>query len=386
MLTKINNNVSYFSRMLKKAVLLFSLFFFCIQHSNAEEFISPQHEDISYHGRFEFRDINTVTFAWPGSCIEFNLEAQHLVFKLSQFSVSDTNHYGSKNYYYLLDNDEAPIKFWCGSIDSTYRFELPASQSSHNLRIYKLTESHVGIGAFHGLLLNEGHHLIERKKVHQTKIEFIGNSITCGYGNEGDNQHCDFSPQTENNYLSYAAIAAREIDYDPSFIAWSGKGVLRNYDMDSIHTLPSIFNRTIALEDKEWSFEKHEAPEIVVINLGTNDYAHQNPDSVKFQQAYSQLIFQVRYYYPDAKIVCLIGPMMSEGWPKNHHVLSSFSNTLTSLLQQLRTIGVANLYSFEMKAQGDYGYGCDWHPSVKQHAINGLELAAFLRAEVITKN
>ena len=62
------------------------------------------------------------------------------------------------------------------------------------------------------------------------KIEFIGNSITCGYGNEGTNKFQGFEYETENHYYSYAAITARNLKAQHWVVARSGIGAYRNYN------------------------------------------------------------------------------------------------------------------------------------------------------------
>ena len=371
--------------MQKKALILTYILLFLFNLCKASTLIQPQDERIEYVGRFNFSNDKKVSFSWPGSSIKFVIKAKSISFKLSNFSVADTKHYGNHANYYLLVDDLEPIKFACGSFDSTYTFS-GYENTVHDIEIYKLTESHVGLATFGGLLLEENDTLIERKKIHQSKIEFIGNSITCGYGLEGKDQHCDFSPDTENNYLSYAAIASREINYSPTFLAWSGKGVLRNYDMDSIHTLPPLYERSIPLQKQAWEFEKYPSPQIVVINLGTNDFAHHNPDSIKFIQAYCQLIFQIRHHHPNAKIVCIVSQMMNNSWPKGHFVRDTFTKYITQLVKELNQIEMKNIYICELSSQGNHGYGCDWHPSKKQHQVNGDELATFLKNKVIPDN
>ena len=91
------------------------------------------------------------------------------------------------------------------------------------------------------------------------KIEVIGDSISCGYGDEGLNATCPFDievrregkcpdgplppdfeekypdcnvarvPFTENQYLSYGSLVGRHLDADVSTLCWSGRGVQRNY-------------------------------------------------------------------------------------------------------------------------------------------------------------
>ena len=57
-------------------------------------------------------------------------------------------------------------------------------------------------------------------------MEVIGDSISCGYGNEAANEHEHFSPTTENAYFSYGAIAARAFNADYTCIAWKWEKVV----------------------------------------------------------------------------------------------------------------------------------------------------------------
>jgi hypothetical protein len=81
----------------------------------------------------------------------------------------------------------------------------------------------------------------------QRRIEIVGDSITCGYGNEGTDP-CNFSAETENHYLTYGALAARMFGAELSTVAWSGKGVVNNFDNDVFEPLPQIYDRLLATE------------------------------------------------------------------------------------------------------------------------------------------
>ncbi|KAM0415668.1 hypothetical protein ACHAPT_013395 [Fusarium lateritium] len=75
------------------------------------------------------------------------------------------------------------------------------------------------------------------------KIEIIGDSISVGYGLDGV-LPCTDSAVIQNNGKTYGALAARALDANYSVVAWSGKGLIRNYASnppDSQPPMPFIY-------------------------------------------------------------------------------------------------------------------------------------------------
>lgn len=72
--------------------------------------------------------------------------------------------------------------------------------------------------------------------------------------------------------------------------------------------IPSYYDRAVYSDaSSKWNFSS--APDVVVINLGTNDFA-QDPSVVNsnaFINAYHAFLDRVCSHYPDAYIVCAIG-------------------------------------------------------------------------------
>jgi hypothetical protein len=58
------------------------------------------------------------------------------------------------------------------------------------------------------------------------RIEFIGDSDTCAFGNEGLQTHSrrifGMKGRMENVYNGYACVLARMFEADPHVLAWSG--------------------------------------------------------------------------------------------------------------------------------------------------------------------
>src|SRR5690554_1850406 len=102
------------------------------------------------------------------------------------------------------------------------------------------------------------------------EIEFIGNSITCGYGNESSQNppKSGFTSVNENNYMAWGAIAARELQAQYSCVAYSGRGLYQNNDGSTAGTLPKIYDQVIADNATvTWDNTRY-VPDIIVINLG----------------------------------------------------------------------------------------------------------------------
>lgn len=66
----------------------------------------------------------------------------------------------------------------------------------------------------------------------------------------------------------------------------------------------TLFNK----HDEKWDFAKYQ-PQLVCINLGTNDLSTDNYDIQLYEKNYRMFLTTVRSKYPDAKIVLLTGPI-----------------------------------------------------------------------------
>ena len=57
----------------------------------------------------------------------------------------------------------------------------------------------------------------------------IGDSITCGYGVEGDVEDEIFCTAKENPSKAYSLLTAQELNAEYQIVAWNGKGVISAY-------------------------------------------------------------------------------------------------------------------------------------------------------------
>jgi lysophospholipase L1-like esterase len=315
------------------------------------KFIPASHESIRYVGRFDFSNPKQVSYDWSGVYIQFNIRSSECSVKMS-----DTGH----NYYNVLI-DNQPSKTFDVKSDTTLLLAKGLGDGVHRIQIYKRTEGFAGIGTFKGIELSEKGEILPWNDVPVRKIEFIGNSITCGYGTEGLSKNEHFKPETENNYQSYAPIMARAFNADYHIVAHSGQGVVRNYGYkDKVSpdgTMPRRFNRVF--DEKEqpvWNFSQWK-PDAVVINLGTNDFSTQ-PYPVKevFIAGYKKLVEEVFKQYGNLPVFCIVGPMIDE--PCYSYVKEMVEDFRSGNQKNVFFVGIPSYLMIP-----DKDLGSDYHPN-----------------------
>jgi lysophospholipase L1-like esterase len=246
------------------------------------------------------------------------------------------------------------------------------SDDTHQVELYRRTEALFGDTRVLGVELGGGA-LLPPPAAATRRIEIVGDSITCGYGNEGADQYCNFSADTENHHLTYGAIAARNLGAELSTVAWSGKGIVYNYDTDTWEPMPELYDRTLpGDETSSWDFSWQ--PDVIVIHLGTNDFSTDgDPTPALFTGAYESFLAFVREKNPAAHIIAMV-PTLLSGTD-----LSSAESAIQAAVQARNAAGDADVEAWSMTIVSE-GWGCDWHPSLQTHASMGAALTAKLES------
>lgn len=347
----------------------------CLPIDNQSAFVKASHPDIRYTGRFSFKDAEKVTFAQSGCMIEARFTGTSITFYLANYSFDPLTY--TDNYFNVfIDSNEAIVLHTPN--DSSYYKIKDLTDEPHHIRIFKRTEAACGPCIFGGFLLDEGDSLLELPKPLNRRIEFVGNSIIAGYGNEDSIKGNSFKPNTENNYMAIGAITARLLNAEYSAICYSGKGVYRNYDHTTKQTVPVLYDLVQPLPKIKWHF-KNWTPHVVVINLGTNDFATGPPPQDEFVRAYYKFLIKIKNHYPKTTIICLDGPMLIDGWPNAVNTKSLVRLYIQYAVNLANNDGFSRIYNFSLSVNGKYGYGANWHPNVRQHQENARELSAFVK-------
>ncbi|MGQ1947320.1 GDSL-type esterase/lipase family protein [Geofilum sp. OHC36d9] len=296
--------------MMKWIGVVSFLIFTVVHVSGQSDFksISAHDARLYYSGRTDMSDNRFVRYDWPGVGVHFKFSGRDVALKFNG---------GEKNYFNLLVDGR--LKEVVHSLGDTILWiNGLKGKGPHQVDLVKRTEGDMGQVLFYGLLLKKNGQMDVPDFIKSRKIEFIGNSITCGYGTEGVAASDSFKPETENNQKAYGAILARAFNAEGRYSSHSGLGVVRNYgDPQKISThktsMTGRFNRTLDNDSSLlWDFASW-VPHVVVINLGTNDFSTRpHPDKAVFQRAYEKLILDVRAAYGNIPVFCMVGPMLQK--------------------------------------------------------------------------
>lgn len=383
--------------MKKFAILTVVLLVFLVQATRANSqptlpiegnVVKASHPLIQYIGRVSLNDI--ARFNYPGTTIQASFEGTSLKMICRPMT----------GYFMAQIDGCEPFKVGFNAPrDSVVTLATALPQGKHHIKLMYVMEGLFRNPEFHGFVLDKGSQLVPPTALPERKIEFIGNSITCGYGVESMEMSAPFEDETENHWLTYANIVSDSLLAQHTSISRSGIGVYRNYDgpkTGSVENMPWQYEYTLFNKhDEKWDFSKYQ-PQLVCINLGTNDLSTNNYDIRLYENNYRMFLKTVRSKYPAAKIVLLTGPMLDEKESSlqraaldricNDARKNGFTLPDDAVVgkkgknKKTKKSGDKDIYRFDFSFQtGDLGYGASWHPSKLQHQKMAGELLPFLR-------
>lgn len=275
-------------------------------------------------------------------------------------------------YYSVVVDGQVGPRLATSSGEQEYVLAAGLPDAEHLVELYRRTEGSYGSTRFISVRI-DGELL--PPPVVSRRIEVLGDSITCGYGNEGPDQYCNFSAETENHYLTYAALAARALGAELSTIAWSGKGVVYNYGTNVDEPLPELHRRALprdpaSLLDLRWQ------PDVVLINLGTNDFSTGgDPPQALFVSAYTGLLEALRADYPGALILSTVAPKLfgDDQVRAETYIQAAVADRVGQGDARVKQVDISTAST---------GFGCDGHPSLATHRAMSERLVSVLKQEL----
>jgi hypothetical protein len=274
-----------------------------VGEATAEQVNSFNEEVVNIFGR-TYINANGLNFDHGANAIELGIIGTSL----------DVNLTASANSY---------MRVWVDDVEQADRIKItPATKkytvvsglgnSYHKIRIVKATEMQNAIWDIKSFEAEKFASVPEKSEI---KIEFVGDSISAGYGALGSSGQ-PWSVDNSDCTRSYTYYTAQKLGVDYSVVSWSGicakayhwqKGI----NMNTLYKKISYSNSS--------NYTTDDKPQVIVLNLGTNEASYLNPTyggpsyANQFPADYKEMLTTIRTANPDAYIICLYGMMGADG-------------------------------------------------------------------------
>lgn len=235
------------------------------------------------------------------------------------------------------------------------------------------------------------------------KLEFIGDSITSGEGAVGARSEEDWVPMWFSAIHNYGAMTAEALNAEYRIISQSGWGVLTSWDNNPHANIPENYEKVCGVltgaRNKAlgaFSANNFDAwqPDVVVVNLGTNDggafYSPEWKDEASgeihkqrlnedgsfnaediqaFVQAAEAFLEKLRTYNKKAHIVWAYGMLGTPMLPAIRRAVDAY----------VTRTGDQRVSVLELSEMTDDTVGARNHPGVAAHEKAAQELAGYLK-------
>mgnify|MGYP000683375057 CR=1 FL=1 len=265
------------------------------------------------------------TYAWPGIYFDARFEGDKFFFVTND----------SENILSLLVDGKV-----IGQLEKPGKAQYAVQGLNwgiHEVRLEKLTESQSGTGRFDGFYISQpqSHGLPPGEKLEialepahlARQIEFIGDSYTVGYGNTAGKRTCtkDEIWATTDTSQAFGPLTAKHYNADYQINAFSGLGMVRNYDgrEHPKYHMPMLYDRAI-FDDATPASQPDWHPQVIVIGIGGNDFSTPvRPDEpwhdaatlrADYVKTYTAFVKTIRARNPTAFIILATPPGREEGY------------------------------------------------------------------------
>lgn len=354
-------NGSFICKVVFTALFCFNGILFAQENSN-QKFYSASSSSFLFTGRVDFSNPSLPRFYSPGVYIQGRFKGSSC-----EIEVNDEMLYGtSHNFITVVVDNGAPRRIKLKGKTNKLSIASNLPDKEHSFLLCKSTESGIGYIEFVGVRCQT---LLPPPLSQKRKIEFIGNSITCGMGADLS-VPCGSTGawyDQHNAYMSYGPLTSRSLNAEWVLSAVSGIGLIHSCcDMEI--KMPQVFDKLNMRENTgQWDFSRYQ-PDVVTVCLGQNDGIQ---DSSAFCNAYVAFVTKLRTHYPDATIICLTSPMA------NPDLLAFMKTSLKAVVKEMKMMGDDNVFSYAFSKR--FYIGCGEHPNLSEHRDIANELTKVIK-------
>lgn len=263
---------------------------------------------------------------------------------------------------YFIDGESKGTfqKTWPTS--ATYEVARGLEEGYHTVRFLKSSELDDGLLTIENIKTDG---VFATPKARDLKIEFIGDSITAGYGALGNGADAR-SVANSDGTKSLGYLTAQKLNADYSVVALAGIAINVHMWRNDI-TMNELYKQLTLNDTTPYDFESWQ-PDVVVCLMGENSYGYcvnKDPSYLfRYQQDYMQFLQYIKSVRPNAKIVCVYGMM-------NYEV-----NIYNAIAQSATLMGEDVTY---LLMKGDFN-GAGYHPSQSAHEEYANILAEHIKS------
>jgi lysophospholipase L1-like esterase len=345
-------------------LLLLFAFSSSFAFKNKGTFYSAADPKIQYVGRVDFTDPFKPKMWASGAYVLIKFSGT-----FCELEINDEVIYGTVHNYLEIKIDNQPsYRIQLKNKENKIELAKGLSNGEHTIIICKNTEFENGYLQIIGFNCEK---LLPPAAKQKRKIEFIGDSITCGFGSDESTLKCgDKNAQwydQHNAYMAYGPTTARALNARYHLSAVSGIGLIHSCCNKQI-LMPQVFDKiNMAKNELKWDFKQYQ-PDVVTVCLGQNDGVQ---DSTEFCKAYVQFAQTLRGYYPKAKLVFLSSPMADKT------LKTALVKYIKAVEVELIKKGDRNVGSYFFSKQSIKG--CGSHPSMSEQKEIASELTVYLK-------
>lgn len=284
---------------------------------------------------------------------------------------------------FVDDNDQPCRTFELTNKSTKYLIYSGTDEQEHTVRVVKLTENIKTGLSLHGFDV-DGKILMPVVEPIKKRIEFVGDSITCGFGLGTSEKDRFYYPQEENVWMAHGPTAARCLGMDWQMICISGICLAPRKEIPMPVAMNMLYEYTdrpaqqaLELDADHWNFKEHPV-DYVVINLGTNDATAASfsaaPKKIEeqYEKDYVHFLKTVRKCNGDkTKIICALGSM-------DYYFYDAMNRAVDTYRAET---GDNNVYTFKYCRMSPMDpIGACGHPSELTQQKMAKELVAFIQA------
>lgn len=322
-------------------------------------------EDVRYIGR-TYESGNAQWFNWSASGFSVRFQGSGLKAKIASNAPNATNCAYLK--VYVNGVEQADIL-----LDKTLQTVTLAEglnpEEIHTVEVRKRNSPRSSTAGLLSMELLDGQKLAP-PEAKDKLIEFVGDSLTVGYSAaDADKSETAWSTKTEDGTKTYSKQVADAFGAEYMVTAISGRGVVMNNSGGSGYLMPEIYSELDIYNVPGTAYDFAQQPDVIVINLGTNDATNSNLDITSFQTGVYNFIKTVREKNPNAQIIWAYGL-------RNDKMTTQVAAAIEAAVTRHNTEGDSGVHYLPLELAADMHLN---HPTAAAYAPSGEKLIAKIK-------